>query len=276
MDSKRSNHGTRNWPARAAIGRRVKSLVCAFSHFRLASLDLVFPRSCVACQSELVAKGPDDDAVLLCEECVEQLALFEGSMCVRCGATGPANMNARHDRCPKCHDLPLWFDRTLALGDYSGLMRRWLLRAKRGEGDALTLAIAQLIWKRCHERLAAIEPDVVVPVPMHWQRRWKHGTNSAALMAEILAQRLRVPLAAGLLRRTRNTPPQFTLPPSGRRANVRRAFAVRAGYHLSKARVLLVDDILTTGATCSEAAHTLKRGGAEYVAVVVAGRTMRH
>jgi len=113
-------------------------------------------------------------------------------------------------------------------------------------------------------------------VPMHWRRRWQHGTNSAALLAEQLARRLRVPLAVGLLRRDRNTLPQFSLPPSERPANVRSAFSVRPSYHLDRACVLVVDDILTTGATCSEASRVLRRAGATHVAVAVVGRTVHH
>jgi ComF family protein len=155
-------------------------------------------------------------------------------------------------------------------------MRQWLLQVKRRQGDLLSLAAGRLIWQHHQDRLTAAKPDVVVPIPMHWRRRWSHGTNSAAVVGEVLAGRLRTPLADGLLRRRRYTPPQFSLPPSERKANVRGAFAVRVGYHLNQASVILVDDILTTGSTCSEAARALKRAGAARVTVVVAGRTMSH
>jgi ComF family protein len=170
----------------------------------------------------------------------------------------------------------LWFDETVALGRYEGLLRDWLLEMKVGRGDSLTLAIAELVWRQNAERLIATRPDVVVPVPMHWRRRWMRGTNSAAVLAERLSQRLRAPLATDLLRRTRHTPPQFSVPPSQRLANVRNAFQVRPGYHFEEARVLLVDDILTTGSTCSAASRALKKAGAAHVAVAVAARTIRH
>jgi ComF family protein len=147
---------------------------------------------------------------------------------------------------------------------------------KQGRDNSLALALAELIWRQCGSRLESLQPDVVVPVPMHWRRRWVHGTNSAELLAERLARRLCVPLATGLLRRTRHTAPQFSLPPSERPANVRGAFAVRPGHHLREARVLVVDDILTTCSTCSAVARALKRSGARHVAVVVAARTLRH
>jgi predicted amidophosphoribosyltransferase len=119
-----------------------------------------------------------------------------------------------------------------------------------------------------------VRADVVVPVPMHWRRRLVRGTNSAAVLAEILASRLRAPLAAGLLRRRKYTKPQFECTPPQRWDNVRRAFSVASGYHLDDAHVVLVDDILTTGATCSEAARELRRCGAMCVTVVVAARSI--
>jgi ComF family protein len=167
-------------------------------------------------------------------------------------------------------------DETVALGRYEGLLRDWLLQMKRGSGDSLALAVAELLWKQQTNRLAALRPDVVVPVPMHWRRRLVRGTNSSTVVAERLAGHFRVPLAADLLRRTRHTSPQFSLPPSERPANVRNAFEVRAGYQLSDARVVLVDDIFTTGSTCSSAARVLKKSGASFVGVVVVARTMRH
>ncbi len=145
---------------------------------------------------------------------------------------------------------------------------------KRAEGDPLSLAVAELIWKLRGERLSTMRVDVVAPIPLHWRRRLAHRTNSAALIAEILAHRLNRPLAEGLLLRRRHTVPQFSLTPPQRWDNVRRAFSIRGGYHLNNAHVLLVDDILTTGATCCDAARALRTAGAARVTVVVAARAV--
>jgi ComF family protein len=166
----------------------------------------------------------------------------------------------------------LWFDRTVALGPYSGQLRELVLRMKSAEGDAISQAVGRLMWQERGERLAGLAVDVVVPIPLHWRRRIEHRTNSAAVLAEVLGARLRVPRAEGLLRRTRATLRQFDLTPPKRWENVRRAFAVRAGHHLHEAHVLLVDDILTTGATCSEAARALRAAGAAQVTVAVVAR----
>lgn len=200
--------------------------------------------------------------------------MLSGPVCLRCGAPVPG----QSDRAPcyRCQETKLRFDATIALGEYEGRLRDWLLAMKDRRSESLALAVGELLWERAEERLSQLAIDVVVPVPMHWRRRLARGTNSAAILAERLAERLRVPMAADLLRRTRHTPPQFSLPPSERPANVRNAFEVRNGYHLNKARVLVADDIFTTGSTCNAAAKALKKAGADYVALAVAARTLRH
>jgi len=256
---------TRHWAGRwSRTARRLAS----------GTIELVYPASCAGCGAGIDPADLRGSRALICATCVGELAFFSGPACLRCGAPVPAKSD--RDECVRCRGVKLWFDETVALGEYEGRLRDWVLEMKNHQGDRLALALAELIWERCHERLLAPRPDVVVPVAMHWRRRCTRGTNSATIIAERLARRLGIPLAAGMLRRERNTPPQFTLPPSERRANVRGAFSVNAGYHLQRARVLVVDDILTTGATCSEAARVLKRSGAARVAVVVAARTLRH
>lgn len=254
--------------------KRLRPAVAAGGRFarwcRGAALDLLYPPSCAGCSAELdsIDGGP------FCDACLDVAELFVGPTCVRCGA--PVSGAFRFVRCYRCEGVKLRFDETIALGAYTGPLRDWLLQLKHDRKEALALSLADVIFAHNAERLAAVAPDVVVPVPMHWRRRLMRGTNSPTIMAERLAERLQAPMSGNLLRRTRHTVPQFSLPPSERSANVRNAFAVRAGYHLSAAHVVLVDDILTTGSTCSAAANVLKKAGAARVTVVVAARTLRH
>ena len=202
---------------------------------------------------------------------------------MRCGAPIPAiDLGAglvesalpKSQGCFRCAGRKMWFHETIALGHYSGKLREAILRMKQAEGDSLSLAMGRLAWQQRGERLAKLGVDVVAPIPLHWRRRLEHRTNSAAILAEVLAAPLGVPLAVGLLRRGRPTLRQFDLNPPERWKNVRGAFSVRAGYYLRKAHVLLVDDVLTTGATCSEAAKALRTAGAERVTVAVVARAM--
>lgn len=145
---------------------------------------------------------------------------------------------------------------------------------KPAAGNRLSLAMGKLLWERFGRLLSALKGDVVAPVPMHWRRRMEHGANSAAVLAEVLARRLDAPFAENLLKRRRHTTPQFELTPPQRWDNVRQAFCVRSQYRLAGAHVLLVDDILTTGATCSEAARALRGAGAAQVTVIVLARAL--
>ncbi len=115
-------------------------------------------------------------------------------------------------------------------------------------------------------------PDLVVPVPMHWSRRIARGTNPAEVLAETVAQKLRIPVALDLLHNRRKTRKQGTLLPDQRRRNVREAFSVSAGYDIKDTCVLLIDDVMTTGATGDELSRMLRQAGAKRISVAVLAR----
>jgi ComF family protein len=255
--------------------------------------NLVFPPRCVNCEAEL-ADDAAEQSICICGNCVEAMEIFDDRICELCGAplpfarptedlsssdlssgkiAKPPTKNTKKPAgCYRCRGPKLWFDATVALGLYSGVLREMILRMKVAEGDGLSLALGRLLWCVRGDQLSSLAADVVAPIPMHWRRRVAHRTNSAALLAEVLAGKARLPLAERLLRRNRHTERQSEVSATNRWKNVRNAFALRAGYHLRGAHVVLVDDILTTGATCSEAARALRAGGATRVTVVVVAR----
>jgi ComF family protein len=245
--------------------------------------DLLFPPSCANCAAELDQAASAGRDVWLCDTCFDAMELFSEPMCVRCGAPVPrivpddtqvaAKPRARVG-CYRCTGRKLWFDETIALGAYEESLREVILRMKNAEGDSLSLAMGRLFIEAREGRLAEVEADVVAPIPSHWRRRVVHRTNSAAVLAEVFSGHLRVPLAERLVRRSRYTVRQSDLSPTDRWTNVRRAFSVRAGFHLKAAHVLLVDDVMTTGATCSEVARALRKAGASRVTVAVIARAM--
>jgi ComF family protein len=172
----------------------------------------------------------------------------------------------------QCHGTPLRFDAVVALGAYRDDLRQAVLRMKQPEGDPLSGAVARLLWLRRGEELTRFAADLIVPIPMHWARRLRRGTNSPERMAAVLGRHLKRPVTSGLLRWRRKTKLQSELPPKERFRNVRDAFRIARGRGVEGARILLIDDVLTTGATCSEAARTLKRAGASMVGAAVVAR----
>jgi ComF family protein len=141
---------------------------------------------------------------------------------------------------------------------------------KHERGRRLAVALADLFFEIRTGKIAALGIDAVVPVPLHWKRRAWRGYNQSAEVAERLAHRLRLPFHENLLRRTRPTPVQTNLSATKRRENVRNAFAPRR--RLEGATVLLVDDVMTTGATCHYAAKALKEAGASKVIAAILAR----
>ena len=133
---------------------------------------------------------------------------------------------------------------------------------------ALGKRLASLVRERSFSEL----PEIVIPIPMHWLSRLMRGTSAAETLARSLAADLRLPFAVDLLRCRRMLKKQGTLLPGERLENVRGAFAINRGYDITGARVLLVDDVITTGATCDSAARALRKAGATSVFAVAVAR----
>jgi ComF family protein len=126
------------------------------------------------------------------------------------------------------------------------------------------------LWgQHCGKRLLNPRPDVVIPIPLHWTRRWQRGHNQSAALARGLAHHLALPCRPAWLRRIRRTAKQADQPASRRRENVHNAFRAAIRPELKGKCVLLVDDVLTTGSTASEAARALRSAGAGRIVVAV-------
>jgi ComF family protein len=235
---------------------------------------LVFPRTCVLCES-------DGDRSGLCPDCRAELLDAAGPTCSRCASPirGGAALVADEAGCPLCRGRPLGFDAAVALAPYQGPVRHLCLRLKHRPQAWLAPVLVGLLMeargdalRAWHHRDGASEARLVA-VPLHWLRRWRRGYNQAEALAESLAAALRLPMARPL-RRTRPTRTLAGLGRTERAREMRRAFRIppRCRPAVSGRDVILVDDILTTGATCGAAARALKRAGARRVMAVVIGR----
>ncbi|RIK75596.1 MAG: amidophosphoribosyltransferase [Planctomycetota bacterium] len=236
---------------------------------RSATADLLFPPACIACSTQCVAHFSD---LMLCDACRGRLPLIDWPVCTRCAAPVPEAAGVRL-ACNHCRGDRLRFERTIALGSYEGLLRDLIVRMKTDRSEVVAHTLLELAWRELADALRALPADVVTAVPSSPWRRWRRGTNPPATLAQRLAEKLGIPAATAMLQLRRNVPPQVGLSRSARFRNLSGEMAVRPTYHLQDARVLLVDDILTTGATCTEAARVLKLAGAAEVTVFVLGRT---
>jgi ComF family protein len=176
-----------------------------------------------------------------------------------------------HDgQCAYCRPRSFAFDAALRLGKYDGALRKAILFIKHRHNEGLADRLASRWGVEQQSRLVEWGVHAVVPVPLFWMNRLWRGYNQSGALARGLAERLGVKYQSRWLYRTRRTAKQSLLGPTARLDNVRGAF--QASVPLAGMRILLVDDVLTTGATASEAASALKRGGASWVGVAVLAR----
>jgi ComF family protein len=232
---------------------------------------LVFPWSCAVC-------GAHDTHGPFCSTChgelLEQAASGAASACPRCAlSAGPFADLERG--CAECRGKPLGFDAAIALGPYQGALRELCLRLKSERNAWLAPWLSKLMVAARRDVLDSLASEAcLVPVPLHWWRRWRRGYNQAEGLARGLGRLLGRPVRRHL-RRQRATDRLVTLSPTERSEAMRGAFVAKRGMGQSERTVLLVDDVLTTGATCGEAARALKRAGARRVVVVVIARAER-
>ena len=231
-------------------------------------LHWVFPEDCVACG------GPATDRRLpsFCRPCWASIRPIETPVCPRCGRPFESRLALAHSPghlCGPCREKPPVFDRAFSPYRYEGLLEQALhLYKYRGRATlAAPLADLMLVW------VDRIPPaDLVLPVPLHPSRLRTREFNHALLLSDRIAQRLDLPLSFEHLIRVRATRPQTELDRTERARNVRRAFAVKHPLSLEGRRVLLVDDVLTTGATANECARALRSAGVATVSVLTLAR----
>jgi ComF family protein len=247
----------------------------------LAALDLVFPALCPACDTPLGSGRRDP----LCGPCWSRIPRLGPAVCDRCGipldgacdgcgipldgACAPGASGRGPEICPACRVDPPEFDRARGAGLYAGPLRRALHALKFRGRRSLGRPLADLICEQCLPVLRA-GGEVLVPVPLARARLRERGFNQAEVIAERLGATLDLPVRHRWLARVRDTAPQTDLAAAARIANVDGAFVARravAGRH-----VILVDDVLTTGATSRACARALRAAGASRVDVVTAAR----
>lgn len=231
--------------------------------------DFVFPNPCLAC-SELIAA--DSGAVGLCRGCFSTLVPAPTPACVGCGRAIHAAVVPKGYACGECRQEDRAYERLLSAWNYQRPIDDILRALKYRRLDYLGPLLAAHLAERFHRELS--EVDTVIPVPLHWLRRLKRGFNQAEVIARPLAKHLSVPLCHALTRR-RATAPQTGLPRSERRNNLAGVFRPAKPRTILGRRVLLVDDVFTTGATVRAAASVLREAGAEVVYALTVARTPR-
>ena len=231
-----------------------------------AIVDGVLPPRCLAC-GETVGE-PD----ALCGRCWASITFFAPPWCAACGApfAYPVGEDAL---CGVCASQRRSWDLARSVLRYDKHSRRLVLGLKHGDRTHMARAFGGWMHRTGTEVLAGA--DLLVPVPLHWTRLFQRRYNQSALLAQAIRSAGGPEIAVDWLVRRRRTPMQGRLGPGARERNVRGAFAIRRGRSFAGKRVVIIDDVLTTGATVEECARVLKRAGAVSVGVLTLARALR-
>lgn len=227
-------------------------------------VDFLLPPRCPACGERIMSHGH------LCAACWNKLVPISDPLCNQCGLPFEYNAGDRA-HCGSCmKELPA-FDWARAAVSYDDLGKSLVLKLKHGKSGAGVPALAAMMARLVPPERSV---DIIVPVPLHRKRLLQRRFNQSQLLASALGKKLGLPCDPFVLERRRATPSQGTLGRKARLRNVEGAFNVSESrrVRIDGASVLLVDDVLTTGATASACAKTLKRFGAKEVGVVAFAR----
>ena len=229
-------------------------------HCLQAMAGLWLPRRCLLCGHQPLRSGE----VILCSACGRDLPVPIDALCPRCGAPRPPGRD-RAASCPACDARPPFVQTVRAPYFYEGVLKDLIQTFKFRPEPGLARLLGGLLVQGLEVHPFPGLPDCVVPVPLHPKRKRRRGFNQSELLARPVARALGTPLETRILVRWRDTDSQIGKGTRARRRNVRGAFRCRRRGRPAGLRVLLVDDVLTTGSTVSEAARALRGGGARGV-----------
>ena len=235
-----------------------------------ALASVVFASPCRICGEVLT----NASRIPICEKCLEGFEKIAEPMCAGCGRPFTAAGAGRVEQplCRLCRVGFYGFDRARSFAIYDEALREAVLLLKYQEltvlGDWFAERLAEVLARAPGEWRA----DIVVPIPLHVDRRRERGYNQAELIARPLAKRLGIRFESRVLVRTKPRPPQLVLSRTEHWRSVRGAYAIRPAAKVDNLRVLLVDDVLTTGATLDAGARVLKKAGAATVLGLTVGR----
>ena len=273
--------------------------------FTAKIVTLCFPSRCVGCDSEISPFQPiehlqtpgnadlkidnsdvphlDSDRgtslqtsfdIHWCQDCWRQLNQSGPEECRQCGAY-LYHKSPLKNACSICHGFEFLFERAIATGNYRGLLQELVIRMKNQRDEQIAVQLGTLLADKLIRSDFVNDLNLIIPVPTHWWRRMRRGFQAAELVSETIARGCNIPYAGQIMRCRRGTKKQGTLSTAGRFKNVRGAFEVRATDAIKGQNILLVDDVLTSGATASELSRELLRQGAAKVYVGVIARGAR-
>ena len=230
-----------------------------------AIASLLYPPVCTICGANVRASE------YLCDQCETKTARVIAPFCQKCSEPFEGAITGTFT-CANCAHRTIYFDTAVAAYRSRGIVRQIVHDFKYGRQIYLRHLVARWLYAALDdERLSNRRFDIIIPVPLHPTRQRERGFNQASLLAELLSAEISIQ-SKPALERIRYTTTQTALDRAERMENLHKAFRLRKNADVRRLRVLLIDDVLTTGSTLSECARVLKRAGAISVHAVTAAR----
>ena len=242
------------------------------------ALQLLFPRNCPSCRVQSQSDSApdpfnriwDDDG--WCRDCRTQIDPQNSDRCLHCAAV-LAQPSPYPQGCASCHRQDLPFQLAVSVHNYEGLLQHLIIKSKNTGDETLMAQLGRLLGTQVKKHPQTADADLMVPIPTHWKRRFlSNGFHAPSLIAQNVEKMTGIPQSQRILRAVKPTITLGTLSRTARLKNVRDAFVCKHPGKVARRTVMLVDDVMTSGATMIEAARVLKRAGAKKVIVAVIAR----
>ena len=246
------------------------SITSLFTDATARFLALFYPDLCQICRSQKATSSES----YLCQSCrtgKEGIKPIEPPFCNCCGLPFEGEITVTFE-CSNCHEQELHFRHARAAAEFSGVVKETIHRFKYNHAMWFEPFLGELITAAAQQDLATEKWDYIVPIPLHWRKRHQRTFNQSERIARRLSKATGIPLQPKLLKRIKPTHTQTRLSRAERTENVKRAFAYSGKQALDGANIILIDDVLTTGATASACAKLLKQNGADLVDVWTVAR----
>lgn len=235
--------------------------MCKWYRYCLA---LLYPLECVICNCSISLES--DNSQFLCSDCSKRIKFISPPVCEKCGRPFHSTI------CSKCSRDTLFFDTVRSVALYDGPWKELIYVFKYRRGEYLDRFLAEFIVRVIEKNQFLKRCDFLIPVPLYWLDRRRRGYNQASLLASQIGKLTSIPLLQNVLIKCKKVPSQTKLSMAQRLKNVTGAFTVRNPGTVKDKKILLIDDVFTTGSTANECAKVLKNSGASRVHVVTLAR----
>jgi ComF family protein len=232
--------------------------------------DVIFPPKCLGCAEILYPNGRQ----LFCPDCKEKIKFITGSLCPVCGTTF-SDSPAKSHLCGNCIENKTYYSCARAVFSYETIILDAIHQFKYGNNISIGDQLASFMADFSFPDIDFSDYSLIIPVPLHIKRLRERGFNQSLILARALAKKWHIPVNFSLLKRHKLTLTQTGLHKTERKQNIKGAFEVSSKREIAGKKIILVDDVYTTGATINECAKTLIKSGAQKVTVLTLARVLQ-